>query len=104
MCYMARTRAALKRSNQVGVRELRQNLSVYLARVQKGEALSVTDRGRVVAMLAPLPKDATPIEQLIASGRATPGVGDVLSLGPPRGRPSNRFSRLLIAMRDEERY
>ena len=103
MCYMG-SRSVAASSNRVGVRELRQNLSVYLARVQKGEALSVTDRGRVVAMLSPLPKDATPIDQLIASGRATAGVGDLISLGPPRGRPSNRFSRLLIAMREEERY
>lgn len=86
------------------MRELRQNLSVYLARVQKGEALSVTDRGQVVAILAPIRKDATPMEQLIAGGRATAGVGDLLSLGPPRGRPTDKFSRILLAMRDEERY
>ena len=37
----------------VGVRELRQNLSKYLARVKAGEALTVTERGRVVAALVP---------------------------------------------------
>jgi antitoxin (DNA-binding transcriptional repressor) of toxin-antitoxin stability system len=35
MCYM-------KTPAQVGVRELRQNLSVYLARVIAGEVLQVT--------------------------------------------------------------
>jgi prevent-host-death family protein len=37
----------------VGVRELRQNLSKYLVRVKDGEALTVTERGRVVARLVP---------------------------------------------------
>lgn len=43
------------RSGKVGVRELRQNLSVYLARVKKGQALTVTEHGRAVAELRPLP-------------------------------------------------
>jgi prevent-host-death family protein len=40
MCYMP------SRSSTVGVRELRQNLSIYLARVKKGRALTVTEHGR----------------------------------------------------------
>ena len=71
MCYMARykTRAP---AHTVGVRELRQNLSVYLERVKKGEALTVTDRGQEVAILRPMPKTNDVIERLIAEGRATP--------------------------------
>lgn len=38
----------------VGVRELRQNLSKYLRRVKEGEALTVTEHGRNVARLVPL--------------------------------------------------
>jgi prevent-host-death family protein len=37
----------------VGVRELRQNLSKYLARVKEGETLAVTERGHEVARLVP---------------------------------------------------
>jgi prevent-host-death family protein len=37
----------------VGVRELRQNLSKYLALVKEGEALIVTEHGREVARLVP---------------------------------------------------
>jgi prevent-host-death family protein len=37
----------------VGVRELLQNLSVYLRRVRKGETLEVTERGNPVAILTP---------------------------------------------------
>ncbi|MEX2270128.1 MAG: type II toxin-antitoxin system prevent-host-death family antitoxin [Vicinamibacterales bacterium] len=56
----------------VGVRELRQNLSVYLERVKKGEALTVTDRGQEVAILRPMPKTNSLIDRLVAEGRATP--------------------------------
>lgn len=38
----------------VGVRELRQNLSKYIRRVKEGEALTVTEHGREVARLVPL--------------------------------------------------
>jgi prevent-host-death family protein len=39
--------------DDVGVRELRQNLSKYLARVKEGESLVVRERGKVVARLVP---------------------------------------------------
>ena len=38
-------------SGRVAVRELRQNLSRYLDRVEAGESLVVTERGREVARL-----------------------------------------------------
>ena len=63
--------------SSVGVRELRQNLSVYLERVKKGEALTVTDRGQEVAILRPMPKTNSVIDRLIAEGRATPATRDI---------------------------
>ena len=39
----------------VGVRELKQHLSEYLARVEQGEVIRVTDRGRPKALLMPVP-------------------------------------------------
>ena len=103
MCYMHRTHSYAPLPT-VGVREIRQNLSVYLERVLAGEALTITDRGRPVAMLAPLPSGATPMDQLVAAGRATKGRGDLLSLIPPTGRPVNRLSETLLAMREEETF
>ena len=38
---------------KVNVTELRQNLPGYLAKVQRGERIRVTSRGKVVAELAP---------------------------------------------------
>ncbi|MGH2529437.1 MAG: type II toxin-antitoxin system Phd/YefM family antitoxin [Actinomycetota bacterium] len=86
---------------QVGVRELRQNLSVYLRRVKRGERLEVTERGRAVALLAPLSEASTPIEQLVSSGRASPPERDLLEILPPRGRISTRLSDALRAERAE---
>ena len=87
----------------MGVRELRQSLSVYLRRVvEGGQTFQVTDRGRAVAILAPLPAGSTSIERLIAAGRAAAPRGDLRELGPPRaGRASRRVSRALGELRTE---
>ena len=78
MCYMKRQPSVRVvrpvRPPRVGVRELRQNLSVYLERVIAGERLEVTDRGHPVAMLIPLTPGATLVERLVAEGRAIPAT------------------------------
>lgn len=53
-------------AENVGVRELRQNLSRYLERVKAGEALVVTERGRVVARLVPSGASADAYGELAA--------------------------------------
>ena len=86
---------------RVGVRELRQNLSVYLRRIAKGERFDVTDRGRVVALLVPLPEAATPLQRLVAAGLASAPEGDLLELGPPPGKVSRTVSEALLEAREE---
>src|SRR3972149_426170 len=73
-------------ARQVGIRELRQNLSKYLRRVQRGERLEVTEHGRPVAVLAPLGEAETPLARLVAAGRGVPPRADIRALPPPRGR------------------
>jgi prevent-host-death family protein len=94
MCYM----------ESVGVRELRQNLSVYLRRVARGEALRVTERGRAVAVLGPLPPEDDPLTDLIAAGRVTPATARLVDLPPPLqlrpGAPT--LSEVLQQLRDED--
>ncbi len=51
------------------MRELRQHASRYLARVANGETLEVTDRGRPVARLVPVTRDAW--ADMVAAGRVT---------------------------------
>ena len=67
----------------VSVRDLRQHLSRYLQRVEKGERLVVTERRRPVAMLTPLPEEDDVLDYLIAIGEATPARGNLLDLPPP---------------------
>jgi len=92
-------------TDRVGVRELRQNLSVYLARVVAGERLEVTDRGVPVALFVPLPPAATVVERLVAGGRATRATKQIAELPPLKGRlPAGlgaRLQRALQESRDE---
>ena len=89
---------------QIGVRELRQEASRWLARVGRGESFEVTDRGRPVALLIPLPEDEG-LDALVAAGRARPGQGRFSELGPPlRLRPgASRPSEVLQRLRADER-
>lgn len=52
----------------VGIAELRQNLSRYLERVERGERLVITDRNRPVAELGPPPSTGEALDRLIAEG------------------------------------
>jgi prevent-host-death family protein len=95
MCYMKTS------GRRVGVRELRQNLSVYLRRVEAGHTLEVTERGRPVALLVPNPGATTPLGRLVSSGRATMPTGDLLDLGPPPKRRGRSLSSALAELREE---
>ncbi len=85
--------------SSVGIRELRQRASELLRRVATGETIEITDRGRPVALLAPLP-EGSPLERLRASGDIQPGAGDLEGLPEPLGldpgieTPSAALARL----------
>lgn len=69
---------------RVGVRELRQNLSVYLRRVRRGETLEVTERGRPVAILQPIAAPDDAIAALEARGvPVRRGRGNLAALPAP---------------------
>jgi prevent-host-death family protein len=91
---------------RVGVRELRQNLSVYLRRVEKGETLDVTDHGRLVARIEPAPApDTSALDRLVAEHRARPAGRAVSALPQPIRLPSGTptASETLRRMREDER-
>jgi len=83
----------------VGVRELRQRASELLRRIERGETIEVTDRGRPVAILSP-PPEGSPLDRLRALGEIDPASGDLddlpqpLVLAPGIERPSSVLSRL----------
>ena len=78
MCYMRNDV-----TDDVNVRELRQNISKYLVRVLKGERLRVLSRGRPVAILGPLTDGSGTVARLVAEGRLSPARGSLDELGPP---------------------
>ncbi|WP_433601248.1 type II toxin-antitoxin system Phd/YefM family antitoxin [Nocardia sp. CA-135953] len=56
----------------VGIRELRDNLSRHLTEVRAGHTVTVTDHGRPIARIVPVGRP-TRLEQLRAEGRVQPG-------------------------------
>lgn len=88
----------------ITVRQLRQQASDWLRQVEAGEAFQVTNRGRPVALLIPMPRSST-LDQLVKAGRAVAAEGDLLELTaplPPReGQPLP--SVILAAVRATER-
>jgi len=95
MCYMGDL-------ERVGIRELRQNLTRYLRRVAEGRTLRVTDRGRPVALLGPLPEESDALGRAVAAGRLFPARLDLHELGAPEERPMIRsISEALTEQREE---
>jgi prevent-host-death family protein len=84
---------------RVGVRELRQQASALLRRVELGERFEITDRGRPVAVLGPVP-DGRPLVRLRASGDITSARARLdelpapLPLAPGQEPPSSVLARL----------
>jgi prevent-host-death family protein len=88
--------------HRVGVREIRQNLSVYLDRVKAGEALEITEHGTPVAVLAPLPDRATLLQRLVSEGRATAPTIPWDSIPPPLNIKLDRpLSEILDELRED---
>ena len=57
---------------RIGVRELKDKLSATLARVQRGETVTVTDRNRAVAVIVPAraeDEEDVIVRTLVKSGR-----------------------------------
>ena len=88
----------------VGVRELRQRASSLLRLVENGETVEVTDRGRPVALLMPIP-EGSPLERMRAAGDVEPATADLDDLPEPLVLPPETElpSRVLARLRREER-
>ena len=90
---------------RIGIRELRQNASRYLALVKAGETVEVTERGELVALLAPPGGPRSSRDRLVAAGRLVPATSPTARVQSPRpmpiapGEPTNQ--ELLDAEREE---
>ena len=88
---------------QVPIRTLNQDTAGVLARVERGETVEVTNRGRPIARIVPVVADA--MADLVASGLVLPPtVTGPFSLPTVLAEPGAEAGQLLSALRDEERW
>jgi prevent-host-death family protein len=81
----------------VGIRELRDGLSRYLAAVRSGRTVTVTDHGRPVARIVPVDQPS-PLERLIAEGIVQPAKQRERTLPEP-ARASGSVTELIAEQR-----
>lgn len=90
---------------EIGVRELKRDLSAYLERAANGEQIRITKRGKPLADLtAATERPQSKMEQMIAAGRVTPAKRPWGSVPLPPAAPFNTdpLADLLADREDEE--
>jgi prevent-host-death family protein len=86
--------------SEVGIRSLKQNASAVVAQVAAGETVTITDRGRPVALLTPIP--SSPLRSLLDAGRGRQAKRLITELAHPQ--PGISLSSELAGQREAERY
>ena len=83
------------------IRALQQDASAVVAEAAAGATFIITDGGRGIAQLTPLP--TTRLQQLLDTGRARPARRRIDTLASPRPGPglSAALARTRLAERDE---
>lgn len=90
-----------------GIRELKNNLSRYIRRIEAGERIAITAHGRVVAELVPPASRTggppTRFDELVASGLIRPPLeaGDPTEGWPEIRLPAGTAAELIDADRGE---
>jgi prevent-host-death family protein len=84
---------------EVEISSLQQDTSRVVARAAAGELVTITDRGRPVAQLTPIPRAR--LDALIAVGQARPARGSLAELPAPMRRGGMTVSDALRALRDD---
>lgn len=90
---------------EIGVRELKAKLSSVLHRVEAGEQVRVTVRGKHVADLLPAGarRSDERMRALVADGRVTPARRPLPRRAPRPRDTGKSASAIVLAERDEER-
>jgi prevent-host-death family protein len=88
---------------EIGVRDLKAQLSSVLREVEKGERVRVTSRGRPVAEIVPVESPEEWRQRMIAEGRITPGRRPLPKNPPPPRKTGRSASAIILAEREEER-
>ena len=64
---------------KVGVSTLRENLSIFLKKVQKGEIITITSRGRDMAKLVPVEDKIVKSRKMLRELGKNAVIGDIIS-------------------------
>ena len=89
---------------EIGVRDLKAQLSSVLRKVEAGERVRVTSRGRPVAEIVPAELPEGQWERMVAEGRITPARRPPSEASPPTPRKTGRSaSAIILAEREEDR-
>lgn len=85
----------------MGTKELKNRLSHYLRQVRRGEAIQVTDRGAVVALVVPPPPPSGEDEEEIlmameGEGALTRGTRRFRAFRPVRARGGVSLSQMIV--------
>jgi prevent-host-death family protein len=90
---------------RIPIRELNQNTSAVLIRVQQGETVEVTVSGRPVARIVPIDGGLAGLQRRVAEGRATAPTGSgPVPMPPVLGDPARETAADLARARDHERW
>lgn len=91
--------------DEIGIRELKSNLSSVLHRVDEGEQIRVTRRGQPVADIVPAGarRGDERLRELVANGRITPAARPRPSRSPLPLDTGRSASAIVLAERDDER-
>lgn len=74
-------------NQQVGVKELKDNLSTYLRQVKAGATLTITEHGQPIGRLAPIQKSVEARLQELADAGIIAWNGKKYQPDPSRSRP-----------------
>jgi prevent-host-death family protein len=91
--------------NRIGIRDIRQNASTILARVEEGEEFIITNRGVPVGRLIPIDKDDSQlIQEMIDSGDILEADGNLWQIPSPTYKVKGKSaSEQLIEERESYR-
>jgi prevent-host-death family protein len=88
---------------QVPVRVLNQDTASVLARVESGETVEITNRGKPIARIVPIVHGE--LDDLVAAGWVTPAtIRGPIPMPTIKAPPGADAGELIRQLRDEERW
>jgi prevent-host-death family protein len=88
---------------EIGVRELKTQLSSVLREVEDGKTVRVTSSGKPIADIVPIESAEEQWGRMVAEGRIAPGKRPLPRNPPPPIKTDRPASELILAEREEDR-